>query len=67
MEQITDTQRLDFVLNYNLEMDFDWRTSKYWIVFHTDVNGVNRKVVVVSDSYRNAIDKALTGAFEVVD
>lgn len=67
MEEITDTQRLDFVLNRHIEMDFDWRTSRYWIVFHTEVNGVKRKVVAVSDSYRTAIDKALTGAFEVVD
>lgn len=67
MEKITDTQRLNFILQFKPEMDHDWRSGDHWAVFHTDIDGVNRKVVAVGNSYHNVIDNALTGIYKVVD
>lgn len=67
MEKITDTQRLNFVIQNGPTMDSEWRNGEYWIVYSLEVHGVYRKVVSVSDSYRSAIDKALIGDFKVVD
>lgn len=67
MKEFTDTDRLNFMLSFQPDMDYDWKSGNHWLVFNTYVNDVRRKVVASADSYRNAIDNALNEVYSVVD
>jgi hypothetical protein len=52
----TDTERLNWVLNYSPELDFEHRTGEYWAVWN-DFYG-NRNTMK-GKSWRDCIDKIL--------